>query len=256
MISPLASIHPEAKIGENVEIGPFVTIDRDVEIGDGCIIDASATICRYVKMGKNCHVFPSAVIGAVPQDLKFHGEETWTIIGDNNVMREFVTIHRGTASKGQTVIGNNNLIMAYCHVAHDCILHNNIIMSNATQLAGEVEVDDFAIIGGGTLVHQFVHIGSHCMIQGGSRTSKDIPPYIIAAREPIAYCGINSIGLNRRGYTPEQIHTIQDAYRIIYQDGLTTTRALENIEANIPQSAERDVIVAFVRNSTRGIVRA
>ena len=256
MISPLASIHPEAKIGENVEIGPFVTIDRDVEIGDGCIIDASATICRYVKMGKNCHVFPSAVIGAVPQDLKFHGEETWTIIGDNNVMREFVTIHRGTASKGQTVIGNNNLIMAYCHVAHDCILHNNIIMSNATQLAGEVEVDDFAIIGGGTLVHQFVHIGSHCMIQGGSRTSKDIPPYIIAAREPIAYCGINSIGLNRRGYTPEQIHTIQDAYRIIYQDGLTTTRALENIEANIPQSVERDVIVAFVRNSTRGIVRA
>ena len=256
MISPLASIHPEAKIGENVEIGPFVTIDRDVEIGDGCIIEASATICRYVKMGKNCHVFPSAVIGAIPQDLKFCGEETWTIIGDNNVMREFVTIHRGTASKGQTVIGNNNLIMAYCHVAHDCILHNNIIMSNATQLAGEVEVDDFAIIGGGTLVHQFVHIGSHCMIQGGSRTSKDIPPYIIAAREPIAYCGINSIGLNRRGYTPEQIHTIQDAYRIIYQDGLTTTRALENIEANIPQSAERDVIVAFVRNSTRGIVRA
>ena len=256
MISPLDSIHPEAKIGENVEIGPFVTIDRDVEIGDGCIIEASATICRYVKMGKNCHVFPSAVIGAIPQDLKFHGEETWTIIGDNNVMREFVTIHRGTASKGQTVIGNNNLIMAYCHIAHDCILNNNIIMSNATQLAGEVEVDDFAIIGGGTLVHQFVHIGSHCMIQGGSRTSKDIPPYIIAAREPIAYCGINSIGLNRRGYTPEQIHTIQDAYRIIYQDGLTTTRALENIEANIPQSAERDVIVAFVRNSTRGIVRA
>ena len=256
MISPLASIHPEAKIGENVEIGPFVTIDRNVEIGDGCIIEASATICRYVKMGKNCHVFPSAVIGAIPQDLKFCGEETWTIIGDNNVMREFVTIHRGTASKGQTVIGNNNLIMAYCHVAHDCILHNNIIMSNATQLAGEVEVDDFAIIGGGTLVHQFVHIGSHCMIQGGSRTSKDIPPYIIAAREPIAYCGINSIGLNRRGYTPEQIHTIQDAYRIIYQDGLTTSRALDNIEATIPQSAERDVIVAFVRNSARGIVRA
>lgn len=256
MISPLASIHPEAKIGENVEIGPFVTIDRDVEIGDGCIIEASATICRYVKMGKNCHVFPSAVIGAIPQDLKFHGEETWTIIGNNNVMREFVTIHRGTASKGQTIIGNNNLIMAYCHIAHDCILNNNIIMSNATQLAGEVEVDDFAIIGGGTLVHQFVHIGSHCMIQGGSRTSKDIPPYIIAAREPIAYCGINSIGLNRRGYTPEQIHTIQDAYRIIYQDGLTTTRALESVEANVPESAERDIIVNFVRNSTRGIVRA
>lgn len=256
MISPLASIHPDAKIGENVEIGPFVFIDRDVEIGDGCVIDASATICRYTKMGKNCHVFPSAVIGAIPQDLKFHGEETWTIIGDNNVMREFVTIHRGTASKGQTVIGNNNLIMAYCHVAHDCILHDHIIMSNATQLAGEVEVDNFAIIGGGTLVHQFVHIGSHVMIQGGSRTNKDIPPYIIAAREPIAYCGINSVGLNRRGFTPEQIHSIQEIYRIIYQGGMNTTRAIENIEETIPQSPERDVIVDFVRNSARGIVRA
>ena len=243
MISPLASIHPSAQIG------------KDVEIGDGCIIDASATICQYTKLGKNCHVFPSAVIGAIPQDLKFHGEVTWTIIGDNCVLREFVTVHRGTASKGKTVIGNNNLIMAYCHVAHDCVLGNNIIMSNATQLAGEVVVDDFAIIGGGTLVHQFVHIGSHCMIQGGSRTSKDIPPYIIAAREPIAYCGINSIGLNRRGFTPEQIHTIQDAYRIIYQDGLTAARALETIEATIPQSAERDVIIEFVRNSARGIVR-
>ena len=256
MISPLASIHPEAKIGANVEIAPFVFIDRDVEIGDGCVIDASATICRYTKLGKNCHVFPSAVIGAIPQDLKFQGEETWTIIGDNNVLREFVTVHRGTASKGKTVIGNNNLIMAYCHVAHDCILHNHIIMSNATQLAGEVEVDDFAIVGGGTLVHQFVHIGSHVMIQGGSRTNKDIPPYIIAAREPIVYCGINSVGLNRRNYTPEQIHTIQEVYRIIYQGGMNTTKAIEYVEANMPQTAERDIILDFVRNSARGIVRA
>ena len=255
MISPLASIHPEAKIGKNVEIGPFVTIDRDVIIGDNCIIDSNATICRYTQLGNNCHVFPSAVIGAIPQDLKFRGEETWTIIGDNCVLREFVTIHRGTASKGKTIVGNNNLIMAYCHVAHDCILHDNIIMSNATQLAGEVEVDDFAIIGGGTLVHQFSHIGAHCMIQGGSKINKDIPPYIIAAREPIAYCGINSIGLNRRGYTPEQIHTIQDAYRMIYQEGMNTTQALDKIEATLPESAERDIILNFVRNSTRGIVR-
>ena len=255
MISHLASIHPSAQIGKDVEIGPFVTINQNVIIGDGCIIDSNATICEFTRLGNNCHVFPSAVIGAIPQDLKFHGEETWAIIGDNCVLREFVTVHRGTASKGKTVIGNNNLIMAYCHVAHDCVLGNNIIMSNATQLAGEVVVDDFAIIGGGTLVHQFVHIGSHCMIQGGSRTSKDIPPYIIAAREPIAYCGINSIGLNRRGFTPEQIHTIQDAYRIIYQDGLTAARALETIEATIPQSTERDVIIEFVRNSARGIVR-
>jgi len=255
MISPLASIHPEAVIGADVEIGPFVTIDRDVVIGDGCIIDSSATICRYTKMGKNCHVFPSAVIGAIPQDLKFHGEETWTIIGDNCVLREFVTVHRGTFSKGQTVIGNNNLIMAYCHVAHDCILHNNIIMSNTTQLAGEVEVDDFAIIGGGTLVHQFSHIGSHVMIQGGSRVNKDVPPYIIAAREPIAYCGVNSVGLNRRGYTPDQIHTIQEVYRLLYQGGMNTTQAVAHIEATMPQSAERDMILNFVKASTRGVVR-
>ena len=228
---------PKAQIGKNVTIDAFAYIDDNVIIGD------------------NCHVFPSAVIGAVPQDLKYKGEETWTIIGDNCVLREFVTVHRGTASKGKTVIGNNNLIMAYCHVAHDCILHNNIIMSNATQLAGEVEVDDFAIIGGGTLVHQFSHIGSHVMIQGGSKINKDIPPYIIAAREPIAYCGINSVGLNRRGFTPEQIHTIQEAYRLIYQGGMIVSQALDTIEATMPQTPERNTILHFIRNSERGIVR-
>ena len=228
---------PKAQIGKNVTIDAFAYIDDNVIIGD------------------NCHVFPSAVIGAVPQDLKYKGEETWIIIGDNCVLREFVTVHRGTASKGKTVIGNNNLIMAYCHVAHDCILHNNIIMSNATQLAGEVEVDDFAIIGGGTLVHQFSHIGSHVMIQGGSKINKDIPPYVIAAREPIAYCGINSVGLNRRGFTPEQIHTIQEAYRLIYQGGMIVSQALDTIEATMPQTPERDAILHFIRNSERGIVR-
>lgn len=237
MISPLAYVSPKAQIGKNVTIDAFAYIDDNVIIGD------------------NCHVFPSAVIGAVPQDLKYKGEETWTIIGDNCVLREFVTVHRGTASKGKTVIGNNNLIMAYCHVAHDCVLHNNIIMSNATQLAGEVEVDDFAIIGGGTLVHQFSHIGSHVMIQGGSKINKDIPPYIIAAREPIAYCGINSVGLNRRGFTPEQIHTIQEAYRLIYQSGMIVSQALDTIEATMPQTPERDAILHFIRNSERGIVR-
>lgn len=255
MISPLAFVSPEAKIGKDVEIGPFAVINKNVIIGDGCIIDSNATICEFTQIGKNCHIFPSAVIGAIPQDLKFHGEETWTIIGDNCSLREFVTIHRGTFSKGKTVIGNNNLIMAYCHVAHDCILHNNIIMSNTTQLAGEVEVDDFAIIGGGTLVHQFTHIGSHVMIQGGSRTSKDVPPFAIAAREPITFCGINSVGLNRRGYTAEQIHTIQEVYRILYNSGLNTTQALEKIEATIPQCAERDTIVQFIKNSPRGIIK-
>lgn len=238
MISPLAYVSPKAQIGKNVTIDAFAYIDDNVILGDGC------------------HVFPHAVIGCVPQDLKFKGEETWTVIGENCVLREFVTIHRGTASKGKTVVGNNNLIMAYCHVAHDCILHDNIIMSNATQLAGEVEVDDFAIIGGGTLVHQFTHIGGHCMIQGGSKVNKDIPPYAIIAREPIAFCGINSVGLNRRGFTPEQIHTIQEVYRLLYQNGMNTTQALDYIEAMMPQSAERDGIVAFIRQSTRGIVKA
>lgn len=238
MISPLAYVSPKAQIGRNVTIDAFAYIDDNVILGD------------------NCHVFPSAVIGAVPQDLKYRGEETWTVIGDNCVLREFVTVHRGTASKGKTVIGSNNLIMAYCHVAHDCILHDNIIMSNATQLAGEVEVDDFAIIGGGTLVHQFSHIGSHVMIQGGSKINKDIPPYVIAARDPIAFCGINSVGLNRRGFTPEQIHTIQETYRLIYNSGLIVSQALERIEAEIPASPERNLILDFVRASTRGIVRA
>ena len=238
MISPLAYVSPKAQIGKNVTIDAFAYIDDNVILGD------------------NCHVFPSAVIGAVPQDLKFRGEETWTVIGDNCVLREFVTVHRGTASKGKTVIGSNNLIMAYCHVAHDCVLHDNIIMSNATQLAGEVEVDDFAIIGGGTLVHQFSHIGSHVMIQGGSKINKDIPPYVIAARDPIAFCGINSVGLNRRGFTPEQIHTIQETYRLIYNSGMIVSQALERIEAEIPASPERDLILDFVRASTRGIVRA
>ncbi len=238
MISPLAYVSPKAQIGKNVTIDAFAYIDDNVILGD------------------NCHVFPHAVIGCVPQDLKFRDEETWTIIGDNCVLREFVTIHRGTASKGKTVVGKNNLIMAYCHVAHDCILHDNIIMSNATQLAGEVEVDDFAIIGGGTLVHQFSHIGGHVMIQGGSKINKDIPPFAIIARDPIAFCGINSVGLNRRGFTPEQIHTIQEVYRLLYQNGMNTTQALDHIEATMPASKERDLIVNFVRVSTRGIVRA
>ena len=238
IISPLAYVSPKAQVGRNVTIDAFAYIDDNVILGD------------------NCHVFPHAVIGCIPQDLKFRGEETWTVIGDNCVLREFVTVHRGTASKGRTVIGSNNLIMAYCHVAHDCVLHDNIIMSNATQLAGEVEVDDYAIIGGGSLVHQFSHIGAHCMIQGGSKVNKDIPPYAVVAREPVAFCGINSVGLNRRGFTPEQIHTIQEVYRLIYNSGLNTTQALERIEAQLPPSAERDTVLGFVRNSTRGIVRA
>lgn len=248
-------IHPDAKVDPSVQVGPFVFIDKDVEIDAGTVIDANATILEGTRIGKNCHIFPSAVVGAIPQDLKFKGEKTYVFIGDNTTIRECATIHRGTASKGKTVVGSNCLIMAYCHVAHDCLLHDHIIMSNAVQLAGEVEVDDWAIIGGGSLVHQFTHIGSHVMVQGGTKINKDIPPFAIAAREPVSYCGINSVGLNRRNFTKEQIVSIQDTYRILYLSGLNVSQALEQILANVPQSHERDLIIDFIKASPRGIVR-
>ncbi len=255
MTQTLAYIHPEAKIAPSVQIGPFVCIEEDVEIGEGTIIDSNVTICSGTRIGKNCHVFPGAVIGAIPQDLKFKGEKTYVRIGDRTTLREFVTVHRGTASKGETVVGDDCLIMAYCHVAHDCRLGNHIIMSNATQLAGEVVVDDWAIIGGGSLVHQFTHIGGHVMIQGGSRINKDIPPYILAAREPIAYCGINSVGLRRRNFTHEQIDAIQDVYRLIFSPMYNVSQAVEHVMAELPESAERDTIVNFIKSSPRGILR-
>ena len=249
-------IHPEAKLDPSVQVGPFVYIDKDVEIGAGTVIDANATILEGTRIGKNCHIFPSAVVGAIPQDLKFKGEKTYVFIGDNTTIREFATINRGTASKGKTVIGNNCLIMAYCHVAHDCILHNNVIMSNACQIAGEVEIEDFAVIGGGTLVHQFTHIGPHIMLQGGSHVNKDIPPYAMVGREPITYIGINVVGLRRRGFTPEQLGRIQETYRYIYFSDLNNSDAIQRIEEETESSPERDCIVEFVRNSSRGIVRA
>lgn len=255
-IQPLASIHPGAKIGKGVKIGPFVTIDDNVEIGDGTVIDSNATIHSGARIGKNCHIHSGAVISDIPQDLKFKGEDTVAIIGDNTSIREFVTVHRGTASKGKTVIGNNCLIMAYCHVAHDCALGNNIIMSNAAQLAGEVVVDDWAVVGGGALVHQFTHIGQHVMLQGGSRVNKDIPPYVMAGRIPLSYEGVNSVGLHRRGFTEEQINRIQNVYRTLYMSGFNTTAAVEKIVAELPASNELDAIVTFVRGSKRGVIRA
>ena len=248
-------IHPKAKLHPSVTVGAFSCIYDDVEIGEGTIIDNNVTIYGGTRIGKNCHIYAGAAIGGDPQDLKFKGEKTYAIIGNNTTIREFVTIHRGTSSKGKTVVGNNCLIMAYCHVAHDCLLHDHIIMSNATQLAGEVVVDDWAIIGGGSLVHQFSHIGAHAMIQGGSKINKDVPPYIIAAREPISYCGINSVGLNRRSFTQEQITAIQNVYRLMYLSGLNVSQAVEQIENTLPQSLERDLILEFIKGSTRGIVR-
>ena len=248
-------IHPEAELHPSVVVGAFSCIYDDVEIGEGTIIDNNVTIYSGTRIGKNCHIYAGAVIGGDPQDLKYKGEKTYAIIGDNTTIREFVTIHRGTASKGKTVVGNHCLIMAYCHVAHDCLLHDHIIMSNATQLAGEVVVEDWAIIGGGSLVHQFSHIGAHVMIQGGSKVNKDVPPYIIAAREPISYCGINSVGLNRRAFTQEQITAIQNVYRLIYLSGLNVSQAIAQVEETLPPSTERDLILDFVKGSPRGIVR-
>lgn len=255
MKQPLAYIHPGAKLAPSVVIDPFVTIDQNVEIGEGTRIGSNVTICEGARIGKNCTIFPGAVIGGIPQDLKFRGEESVAIIGDNTTIRECVTIHRGTASKGKTVVGSNCLIMAYSHIAHDCVIGNNVIISNASQLAGEVVVDDYAVIGGGTLVHQFCHLGSHIMIQGGALVNKDIPPYVKAAREPICYAGVNSIGLRRRNFSSETIRDIQDIYRFLYLSGLNVSDAVARIEAELPATPERDEIILFVRNAKRGIIK-
>ena len=252
---PLSSIHPNAKIGRDVVIGPFVTIDDNVEIGDGTIIDSNASILSGARIGKNCHIHASAVVSGTPQDLKFKGEDSVAIVGDNTIIREFATVHRGTASKGKTVVGNNCLIMAYCHVAHDCEIGDHVIMSNSVQIAGEVIVGDWAVLGGGALIHQFTHIGSHVMLQGGSLVNKDLPPYCMAGRLPISYEGVNSIGLRRRGFTREQIYLIQDIYRTLYLSNLNVSDALAKIEEEFPASPERDNILTFVRGSNRGIVR-
>lgn len=255
MKQPLAYVHPAAKIASNVVIDPFVTIDQNVEIGEGTRIGSNVTILEGARIGKNCTICSGAVISGIPQDLKFRGENSVAIIGDNTTIRECVTVNRGTASKGKTVIGSNCLIMAYCHVAHDCVIGDNVIMSNAVQVAGEVVIDNYAVIGGGALIHQFSHIGQHVMLQGGALVNKDIPPFVKAGRNPISYAGINSIGLRRRNFTNEQIREIQEIFRYLYLSGLNNTEAIERIEAELPASNERDEIIMFVRNSKRGIIR-
>ena len=254
MISTLASVDSKAKIGNNVQIDPFAVIAGDVEIGDGCHIMSNAVICDGVRMGKNNRVFPHATIGAVPQDLKFKGEYTLCEIGDNNTIRECDTINRGTASKNTTKVGSNNLLMAYVHIGHDCVFGSNIIVSNACQFAGEVQVFDCAVVGGGSLVHQFTRIGPYVMVQGGTRLGKDIPPFAMVGREPAAFEGLNLVGLKRRGFDAQQIAEIQNIYSYFYQKPLNTTQAVQAIEAEIPQSDARDMILEFVKSSSRGIV--
>ncbi|PLX11431.1 MAG: acyl-[acyl-carrier-protein]--UDP-N-acetylglucosamine O-acyltransferase, partial [Marinilabiliales bacterium] len=225
MSNSLAFIHPEAKIGKNVKIEAFAWIDKNVEIGDGTWIGPNATIMEGARIGKNCKIFPGAVVSAIPQDLKFKGEETTAVIGDNTTLRECVTVNRGTSSKGKTVVGNNCLLMAYVHIGHDSFLGNNIIISNSTNVAGEIIIDDFAIISGDVQIHQFVHIGGHVMVSGGSLVRKDVPPYITVAHEPVSYVGVNSIGLRRRGFNNETISLIQDIYREIFVKEQNVTQA-------------------------------
>ncbi|MCS6967028.1 MAG: acyl-ACP--UDP-N-acetylglucosamine O-acyltransferase [Cytophagales bacterium] len=255
MNQPLAFIHPKAKIAANVIIEPFAVIHENTEIGEGTWIGSHAIICSGARIGKNCRIFPGAVIAAIPQDLKFQGEETTAVIGDNTTIREYVTVSRGTKEKYTTIVGSHCLLMAYVHVAHDCIIGNHCILANSVQLAGHVEVGDYAVIGGTSAVHQFVKIGKHAMISGGSLVRKDVPPYTKAGREPLSYVGINSVGLRRRGFSNETINQIQDIYRLLYLSGMNNSRAIAAIEEKIAPSAERDEVLTFVKNATRGLMR-
>ncbi len=256
MISPLAHVSPQAKIADSAVIEPFVSISGNVEIGENTHVHSNAVIFDGARIGNNVKIFPGAVISAIPQDLKYKGEETLAYIGDGTVVREAVTVNKGTHAKEKTVVGKNCLLMAYSHVAHDCILGDNIILANGVQLAGEVEVDDFAILGGGTLVHQFTRIGKHVMTQGGLLLGKDIPPYAKAAREPASFVGVNSIGLRRRNFSNEKIRHIQDIYRIVFSSGLNYKDALEKVIATVENSPEKEEIVNFIKNSQRGLIKS
>lgn len=255
MHQPLAYIHSDADIERNVVIEPFVTIEKDVVIGKGTWIGSNATIMEGARIGENCRIFPGAVISAIPQDLKFKGEKSLTIIGNNCTVRECATINRGTAVNGQTKVGDDCLIMAYAHIAHDCIIGNNCIIVNSVALGGHVTIGDFAIIGGLSAIHQFVSVGKHAMISGGSLVRKDVPPFVKAAREPLSFVGINSIGLRRRGFSNDKIQEIQNIFRILYQSNNNNTQAIFKIETEITVSTERDEIISFVQNSGRGIMR-
>jgi len=255
MIQPLAYVNPGAKIADTVVIEPFVTIHKNVEIGEGTWIGSNVTIMEGARIGKNCRIFPGAVISAIPQDLKYQGEETTAEIGDNTTIRECVTINKGTAAKNKTVVGSNCLLMAYSHIAHDTIVGDNVIIGNGSQIAGEVIIHDYAILSGLVAVHQFVNIGPHVMISGGSLVRKDVPPYTKAAREPLSYEGVNSIGLRRRGFTSEKIAEIQEIYRNLYLRGLNNAKALTKIETEMPATQERDEIISFIRASDRGVMK-
>ena len=255
MISNLAFVNPEARLGENVIIEPFAYIAGNVIIGDGTWVGPNSTILDGARIGKNCKIFPSSVISGIPQDLKFRGEDSTVELGDNTTVREGVTINRGTAAVGRTVIGKDCLLMAYAHIGHDCNIGNFCIIGNSSAMAGEVNVDDWAIVSAGTLVHQFTNIGGHVFIGGGSKVRTDVPPFIKADRDPLSFMGLNTVGLTRRGFEKERIDEIHNIYRLIYQNGLNISQALERIEEEFNPSTHRDYILEFIRKSERGIIR-
>ncbi len=255
MNQPLAYVHPGAKIAKNVVIEPFATIHNNVEIGEGTWIGSNVTIMEGARIGKNCNIYPGAVVSAVPQDLKYKGEDSVVIIGNNTTIRECVTINKGTEDRMKTVVGDNCLIMAYSHIAHDCFVSNGCIFSNNSTLAGHVTIGENVVLAGMVAVHQFVSVGHHAFVTGGSLVRKDVPPYVKAAREPLSYVGINSIGLRRRGFSTEKITEIQNIYRILYQKNYNNSQAMEIIEAEMEATPERDEILQFIRDSQRGIMK-
>ncbi len=255
MISPLAHISPNSRIGNNVTIEPFAVIHDNVTIGDDSHIMSNAVIMAGTTIGMHCMIFPGAVIGAIPQDLKFVGEETFVEIGDHTTIRECVTISRGTKDRWKTVVGKHCLVMAYAHIAHDCILGDHVILANAVQLAGHVEIGDYGIIGGLSGAAQFTRVGAHTYVAGDTVINKDVPPFIKAGRSPLSYVGVNSVGLQRRGFKNETINEVLEIYRNIYNKGLNITQALEFVESNLPVSEEKSAIVTFIRESKKGIVK-
>jgi UDP-N-acetylglucosamine acyltransferase len=249
------NVHPNARIGKQVLIDSFVTITEDVEIGEGTWIGPNVVIMDGARIGKNCKIFPGAVISGIPQDLKFNGEITTAEIGDNTSIREFCTVNRGTLAKGRTVVGSDCLLQSYSHIAHDCFLKDHVILGSYAGLAGEVEAEEWSIISPYTAVHQFSKIGKHSFIGGGSLVRKDIPPYVMVANEPLSYAGVNSVGLRRRGFSNEKITEIQDIYRYIYQKGINISQAVALVESEMAETEERNLIINFIRSSSRGIVR-
>ena len=257
MISPLAHIHPAARLAPGVTVEPFTTIAGDVEIGENTWVGPNVTIMNGARIGAHCQIFPGAVVAGIPQDLKFAGEVTTAEIGDYTVLRECVTVNRGTVEQGRTVVGSHCLLQAYVHIAHDCVVGNHCVISNATQMAGHVVMGDWAIVGGTSAIQQFTRIGAHSFIGGGSLVRKDVPPFVKAAREPLTYAGVNSVGLSRRGFSESQILAMHELYRILYLSGSSQQEALARIEAEVPASDERDQVLNFVRAAAadRGIIK-